>query len=281
MGGGRAGPVRRASGGAMLEAPGPRAPKAWTKPIREEVMTWSIIVHEPATGWFGIGIATRFFAVGALCPLAAAGVGAVCSQALPNPALRQRALALLGEGIAAPDAVPMVMATDEGRDHRQLHLVDREGQSAGFTGSACIDWCGHVADAGVSVAGNMLAGPQVIERTLETWLANAQLPLVERLLEALDAGEAAGGDKRGRQSAALLIQGREPYPRLDLRVDDHVAPLEELRRLYAVAREYFIPFSHALPTAARPFGRFERAGLEHDIERNAGRPLAAWVTDDG
>src|SRR5690606_21877553 len=91
------GPVRRASAGAMLEAPGPRAEAAWPHPIREEVMTWSIIVHEPATGWFGIGIATRFFAVGALCPLAAAGIGAVCSQAMPNPALRQRALALLGE----------------------------------------------------------------------------------------------------------------------------------------------------------------------------------------
>jgi uncharacterized Ntn-hydrolase superfamily protein len=100
----------------------------------------------------------------------------------------------------------------------------------------------------------MLAGPAVVERTLERYLANAGLPLVERLLVALDAGEAAGGNKRGRQSAVLLVQGHEPYPRLDIRVDDHPAPLEELRRLYAVAQERFIPFSHALPTADRPFG---------------------------
>jgi uncharacterized Ntn-hydrolase superfamily protein len=243
-------------------------------------MTWSIIAHDPASGWFGIGIATRFFAVGALCPLAAAGLGAVCSQALPNPALRQRALALLREGIAAPAAVAMAIATDEGRDHRQLHLVDRHGRTAAFTGGACIDWCGHRAEGGVSVAGNMLAGPAVVERTLERWLAGAELPLVERLLAALDAGEAAGGDKRGRQSAALLIQGHEPYPRLDLRVDDHPAPLEELRRLYAVAKERFIPFSHALPTAPRPFGLTDRDALEPYIERNAGRPLGPWVVDE-
>ena len=243
-------------------------------------MTWSIIARDRTTGWFGIGIATRFFAVGALCPLAAAGVGAVCSQALPNPALRQRALGLLREGIAAPEAVPMVMAMDQGRDHRQLHLVDRHGRSAAFTGRACIDWCGHRTTDGVSVAGNMLAGPAVVEHTLERWLASAELPLVERLLAALDAGEAAGGDKRGRQSAALLVQGHEPYPRLDIRVDDHPAPLAELRRLYAVAQERFIPFSHALPTAGRPFGLTDRDALEPYIERNAGRPLGPWAVDE-
>jgi uncharacterized Ntn-hydrolase superfamily protein len=204
----------------------------------------------------------------------------VCSQALPNPALRQRALALLREGIAAPDTVPMVMAMDNGRDHRQLHLVDWHGRTGALTGAACVDWCGHRAADGVSVAGNMLAGPAVVERTLERYLASADLPLVERLLAALDAGEAAGGDKRGRQSAALLVQGHEPYPRLDIRVDDHQTPLEELRRLYAVARERFIPFSHALPTAARPFGLTDRDALEPYIERNAGRPLGPWVVDD-
>jgi uncharacterized Ntn-hydrolase superfamily protein len=243
-------------------------------------MTWSIIAHDPATGWFGIGIATRFFAVGALCPLAEAGLGAVCSQALPNPVLRQRALALLREGIAAPAAAPMLLAMDEGRDHRQLHLVDRDGRAGAFTGAACIDWCGQRAEGGVSVACNMLAGPAVVERTLERYLASAELPLVERLLAALDAGEAAGGDKRGRQSAALLVQGHEPYPRLDLRVDDHPAPLGELRRLYAVAQQRFIPFSHALPTAGRPCGLSDRVALEAYIERNAGRPLGPWVVDE-
>ena len=243
-------------------------------------MTWSIIAKDDATGWFGIAIATRFFAVGALCPMAEAGTGAVCSQALPNPALRQRTLALLREGIGASDAVAMVMAMDEGRDHRQLHLVDRRGASAAFTGAECVDRCGHRTADGVSVAGNMLAGPEVIERTLATWREGAELPLVERLLAAMDAGEAAGGDKRGRQSAALIIQGDEPYPRLDVRVDDHTAPLAELRRLYGVAQERFIPFSHALPTARRPSGLTDRSTLEPYIERNAGRPLGTWVTED-
>ena len=249
-------------------------------PSWEDVMTWSIIAQDRASGWFGIGIATRFFAAGALCPLAEAGLGAVCAQALPNPALRQRALALLREGIAAPAAVPMVIGMDEGRDHRQLHLVDRQGRTAAFTGRACVDWCGHLAADRVSVAGNMLAGSAVVERTLESWLASPELPLVERLLAALDAGEAAGGDKRGRQSAALLVQGHEPYPRLDIRVDDHDAPLEELRRLCAVAQERFIPFSHALPTAGRPCGITDRDALEPYIQRNAGRPLGPWVVDE-
>jgi uncharacterized Ntn-hydrolase superfamily protein len=254
---------------------GTRAGSTW-----KDIMTWSIIAHDRATGWFGIAIATRFFAVGALCPMAEAGLGAVCSQALPNPTLRRRALDLLREGIAAPAAAPIVMAMDEGRDQRQLHLVDRRGRAGAFTGGACVDWCGHAAAEGVSVAGNMLAGPAVIERTLERYLASAELRLVERLLAALDAGEAAGGDKRGRQSAALLIQGHEPYPRLDLRVDDHPAPLEELRRLYAVAKERFIPFSHALPSATRPFGLTDREALELYIQRNAGRPLGPWVVDE-
>ena len=243
-------------------------------------MTWSIIARDHATGWFGIGIATRFFAVGALCLLAAASLGAVCSQALPNPALRQRTLALLREGVAAPAAASMVMAMDKGRDHRQLHLVDRHGRTGAFSGGACVDWCGHRAAENVSVAGNMLAGPAVVEGTLESYLAGADLPLVERLLAALDTGEAAGGDKRGRQSAALLVQGHEPYPRLDIRVDDHHEPLEELRRLYTVAQERFIPFSHALPTAVRPFGLTDRDALEPYIERNAGRPLGPWVVDE-
>jgi len=243
-------------------------------------MTFSIIANDDATGWFGIAIASRFFAVGALCPMAEAGVGAVCSQALPNPALRQRALALLRGGSFASDAVAMVTAMDEGRDHRQLHLVDRPGAPAAFTGAACVEWCGHRSADGVSVAGNMLAGPEVVERTLQTYREGAALPLVERLLAAMDAGEAAGGDKRGRQSAALLVQGEEPYPRLDMRVDDHPAPLGELRRLYDVARERFIPFSHALPTSRRPFGLTDRDALEPYIERNAGRALGTWVIDD-
>ena len=138
----------------------------------------------------GIGIATRFFAVGALCPLAEGGLGAVCAQALPNPALRQRALALLREGIAAPEAVAMAIATDEGRDHRQLHLVDRHGETAAFTGGALARAPRRRGRLGRGQHAGRAGGGRAHARALAG--GGLDLPLVERLLAALDAGEAAG-----------------------------------------------------------------------------------------
>ncbi|MGH6914836.1 MAG: DUF1028 domain-containing protein [Geminicoccaceae bacterium] len=236
-------------------------------------MTWSIVAKDQATGLFGIAIATRFFAVGALCPYAEARTGAVSTQALVNPTLGPRALALLREGLSAADTLAMLVRADEGRAQRQVHLVDRHGRAAAHTGEECIDWAGHRTGEGVSVAGNMLAGPQVVGETFAAYQSGLGLPFVERLLAAMDAGEAAGGDKRGKQSAALLIQGEEPYPRLSLRVDDHPEPLAELRRLYGVARERFIPFSRGFPTSERPYGIIDRALIERIIERDAGKPL--------
>ncbi len=165
------------------------------------------------------------------------------------------------------------MRGDEGRAIRQVHLIDAAGQSAAYTGAECIGWAGQRAGAAISVAGNMLAGPAVIEETLAAYRASLDAPFVERLLLAMDAGEAAGGDKRGKQSATLVIQGPEPYRRLDMRVDDHAEPLTELRRLYGVARERFIPFSRAFPTAERPYGITERAVIDKIVERDAGKPL--------
>ncbi len=236
-------------------------------------MTWSIVARDPETGYFGIAIATRFFAVGALCPWTEAKIGVLSTQATMNPLLGPRGLALLREGNPAPVALEMLMRTDEGRAIRQVHLIDAEGRCAAYTGAECIDWAGQRADAGISVAGNMLVGAAVVEETLDAYRANMDTPFVERLLLAMDAGEAAGGDKRGRQSAALVIQGPEPYRRLDMRVDDHTEPLVELRRLYGVARERFIPFSRGFPTAERPYGITERAVLDKIIERDAGKPL--------
>lgn len=240
-------------------------------------MTWSIIALDPETGFAGIAIATRFFAVGAVCPYTAAGAGAISTQALVNPTLGPRGLALMRDGYAAPAVLDMLLCPDQGRAQRQVHLLDRNGRGAAHTGADCIDWAGHVVADGVSIAGNMLAGKEVIAETLATYQASPELPFVERLLAAMDAGEAAGGDKRGKQSAALLIQGPEPWPRLDLRVDDHADPLVELRRLYGVARERFVPYSYAFPTAERPWGIADRDVIERLVERHAGQPLQRSV----
>jgi uncharacterized Ntn-hydrolase superfamily protein len=173
------------------------------------------------------------------------------------------------------EAVPgMLLAGDPGRDQRQLHLINAKGRVAAHTGERCVDWCGHLAGDATSVAGNMLAGPAVIEATLEAYRSNPGLPFVDRLLTAMEAGEAAGGDKRGRQAAALIVQGPEPYARLDIRADDHPDPLSELRRLHEVARERYVPFSHSFPTAERPHGILDRDLIERIIERDAGKPLS-------
>ncbi|HUS56197.1 MAG TPA: DUF1028 domain-containing protein [Thermohalobaculum sp.] len=240
-------------------------------------MTWSILAKDPKSGLYGLAVASRFFAVGALCPHSGGPHGAAMSQALPNPELGVRALMLLGHGHRAQSVVDMLVGMDPGIDQRQLHVIDSDGATAAHTGANCVDWCGHLTDDGISVAGNMLAGPQVIAETLAAYKANLRMPIVERLLTAMEAGEAAGGDKRGKQGAGLRIQGPECYARLDLRADDHTDPLAELRRLYAVARERFIPFSACLPTKARPYGIQDRGIIEKIIERDIGKPLVASV----
>jgi len=229
-------------------------------------MTWSIVARD-ASGAFGIAIASRFFAVGALCPYIRSGVGAVSTQALVNPMYGPQVLDLLAGGQGPRDAIAQVTAGDAGRDHRQLHAVAADGTSFAHTGAACIDWCGHLAGDGFSVAGNMLAGPQVLQATADAYRANLHRDFAERLVEALAAGEAAGGDKRGKQGAALLIHTTEDYPALDIRVDDHEEPVRELRRLYMKSLERFVPFSAFLPTRAQPAGTTDRALIEAGIER--------------
>ena len=224
-------------------------------------MTWSILARDPATGELGVAVATRFFAVGAVCPRAEGGVGAIATQALVNPLLAIDGMARLRGGEAPAEALAALLAADAGRDHRQLHVLAADGRIAQHTGAACIDWCGHVAGPDVSVAGNMLAGPQVVLATRDAWLARPGLPMAERLIAALEAGEAAGGDKRGRQSAALQVASRDPYPDLDLRVDDHADPLAELRRLHAVAQEHYVTFRRFLAGRDHP-GVFDRAVIE-------------------
>jgi uncharacterized Ntn-hydrolase superfamily protein len=229
-------------------------------------MTWSIVARD-RSGAFGIAIASRFFAVGVLCPHVRSGVGAIATQALVNPLYGARSLELMAQGVAPAEVVSALIAADEGRDHRQVHIIDTQGRIAAHTGSACIDWCGQVAGEDYSVAGNMLAGPQVIRDTASAYEAGAELAFAERLIAALAAGDAAGGDKRGKQAAALLIHGAEDYPLLSLRVDDHDNPLAELRRLLDKSLERYQPFVACLPGRARPAGIIDRKLIEAEIER--------------
>jgi len=163
--------------------------------------------------------------------------------------------------------VRLLTAADAGRASRQLHVIDAQGRSAAHTGASCIDWCGHLAGEHFSIAGNMLAGPQVLAATAAAYERAVALPFAERLLAALEAGDAAGGDKRGKQAAALLIHTTEDYPFLDLRVDDHAEPFVELRRLYEKSLERFQPFLACLPSRARPAGITDRAVIEDAVAR--------------
>lgn len=229
-------------------------------------MTWSIVALDDS-GAFGVAVASRFFAVGALCPHARSGVGALATQALMNPTHAAPGLNLLAQGVPAAEVVRILIGDDPGRASRQLHVIDREGRTAAHTGAACIDWCGHVAGHRYSIAGNMLAGPDVLAASARAFEATAGAPFAERLLAALDAGDAAGGDKRGRQAAALRICTTQDYPFLDLRVDDHADSIRELRRLYDVSLERFQPFTACLPTRADAAGITDRAVIEAAIVR--------------
>jgi uncharacterized Ntn-hydrolase superfamily protein len=228
-------------------------------------MTWSIIARDSATGQLGIAVATRFFAVGALVPHIAPGIGGVATQALVNPYYGIDGLMLLRDGKSPHEAIATLLATDSGRESRQVHIMDAKGRIAAHSGKDCIDWFGHIAGDGFSIAGNMLAGPAVLDETARMYAANEQLPFAERLIKAMFAGEAAGGDKRGKQSAALLIHDAEEWPALDLRVDDHADPLRELERLEAVSREHWVPFRNFMPTRDNPAGTSDRAKIDAGI----------------
>jgi uncharacterized Ntn-hydrolase superfamily protein len=229
-------------------------------------MTWSIIARDPSTGQFGIAVATRFFAVGARVPYVAAGHGGIATQALINPYYGIDGLKLLREGRLPRDIVETLIAADSGRESRQLHIMDAAGRIASHTGSDCVDWCGHIEGNGFSIAGNMLAGARVLDDTAAAYVANEGLPFAQRLIAAMRSGEAAGGDKRGKQSAALLIYGEEEWSDLDLRVDDHADPLAELARLEQVSRERWVHFRQFLPSRKNPAGVTDRATIDATVE---------------
>jgi len=249
-------------------------------------MTWSIVARDPETGHFGIAVASRFFAVGAAVPHVKGRVGAVATQAFVSPLYGTDGLKLLEEGRSPEEIIETLTACDHGRRQRQFHLIDAEGRNAAYTGEICVDWAGHLVDDNVSVAGNMLAGPQVIAETLRVYKerASAGAPLAERLLDAMDAGEAAGGDKRGKQSAALVLYRDQDYAWLRIHADDHADPLKELRRLYAVAQERYLHVAETMPTRENPHGMIDRRVIDGKIAaleaaREAeGRPSASFAT---
>jgi uncharacterized Ntn-hydrolase superfamily protein len=209
-------------------------------------MTFSIVARSADGKAVGVAVASKFLGVGAAVPAALADVGAVATQSYANLAYRPQALALLGTGMAATDTVRALIAGDAGPvGHRQVGVVGAAGDGATFTGESCHPWAGGAAGDGYAIQGNMLAGPQVVESIEAAWLGGGDARLAYRMLAALRAGDLAGGDRRGRQSAALLVAARgmgyggTSDVWVDLRVDDHPDPVAELARLLEMHSLYF------------------------------------------
>lgn len=230
-------------------------------------MTYSIVVRDPATGALGAAVTSRFFAVGAMCIHVEGGVAALSTQAMVNPMYAVHAMPRLRAGEPADAVLPSLVGPDPGADQRQFHIIDAAGRIAQHTGPNCVTWAGHARGQDVSVAGNMLAGPAVVQRIVEDWLGSSG-SIAERLIHALEAGEAAGGDKRGKQSAGLKVCTRDPFPDLDIRADDHPDPLTELCRLYHVSLERFAVFRRFVPGIDSQWGTLDRAVVEAAIARD-------------
>ena len=205
------------------------------------VATFSLVARDEATGHLGVAVASKFLAVGSVVPTAVAGVGAFASQARANTTFGDRAMAALAAGRSAEDVISEFRATDDMFEQRQFGLVLPDGRSFSHTGSECLDWAGGVTGEGFAAQGNILAGPQVVDALVDTW-KSSRAPFPERMLEALLAADEAGGDSRGRQSAAIYVAGEGMgYGGLtdrwiDLRVDDHEQPIPELQRLLGLYR---------------------------------------------
>jgi uncharacterized Ntn-hydrolase superfamily protein len=209
------------------------------------VATYSIAACDLGAGQWGVATQSKFLAVGSVVPWAEPHVGAIATQAYANPGYGPDGLRLLREGLSADAVVERLTAPDEGRDERQLGVVDAQGRSASYTGSRCLDWAGHRTGPCYAAQGNILVSAETVDAIAVTFESNAGQPLAQRLIECLSAAQVAGGDSRGQQSAALLVVQKDGgYAQLsdtlvDLRVDDHEHPVEELRRLYTLHDQLF------------------------------------------
>ena len=243
------------------------------------VSTYSIVACDLERAEWGVATQSKFLAVGAIVPWAEAEVGAIATQSYANPRYGPDGLALLRQGLSAEDVAKRLTDADEGRDERQLGIVDSSGRAASFTGPKCQDWAGGRTGEGYAAQGNILVSGETVDALAGTFEASSG-PLAERLLEALGAAQAAGGDKRGQQSAALVVVRRDGgYAGLsdvlvDLRVDDHEAPIEELRRLYELHQQLFgeTPREEWLPVDGAL-----RAEIDGHLARLGHATLAEWA----
>ncbi|MFO1349536.1 MAG: DUF1028 domain-containing protein [Gammaproteobacteria bacterium] len=216
--------------------------------------TFSISARCARTGMLGVAVSTAVPGVGGICPFVQPRVGAISTQSWVNPYLGIDGVKLLADGLSAQQTLDKLMAEDPCRDVRQIGIVDSQGGSAAWSGKDCVSWFGHITGTDFSVQGNMLVGEDTVKAMAEAFHKSAALELPERLLITLEAGQAAGGDKRGKQSAALQVMWNEEYPYLSLRVDEHRHPVAELRRVFEVARHQLLPFMIGMPTRANPLG---------------------------
>lgn len=217
-------------------------------------MTFSIVARCPRTGQFGIAAATAMPAVGKLLTHALAGFGAVATQARLNPYLGIDGVDLLGQGLGAQAVVDRLKQKDPRHELRQFAVIDASGATAAWTGSGCPAWAGHHAQEDITVQGNRLAGPEVLSRSAEAFARLSDEPLDRRLIEALEAGDNAGGDVKGERSATLYVVDTEEYPLWDIRVDDHDRPVRELKRLHRVFQDELLPEIRKMPSRANPAG---------------------------
>lgn len=215
-------------------------------------MTFSIAARCPRTGMLGVATSSKALAAGALVPYCKAAVGAIASQSFVNPYLGIDGLQLLEQGLPAERAIERLINADPGRELRQVAIVDKNGRVAAHTGARCIPWAGHVSGAGYVCLGNILVSERVIQEMAKAFERSIGEELPERLMRALEAGQEAGGDRRGRQSAGLMVVSAEEYPLCDLRVDDHEDPVAELRRVFEVYKREEVPYLQFMPSRRDP-----------------------------
>ncbi|HQT07007.1 MAG TPA: DUF1028 domain-containing protein [Polaromonas sp.] len=212
-----------------------------------ELNTFSIVGRCERTGQLGVAVSSAVPAVGSMCIYIQPGIGAVSTQSWVNPYLAMEALASMHEKADASQALAKAIADDPDSRLRQIGSIAISGSGAAFTGADCTTWKGHLVGGDYAIQGNMLTGPETLEAMRQTWLNDSSMDLAERLMQVLEAGDQAGGDFRGKQSAALKVTGREIYAEVDLRVDEHCEPVTELRRVFEVAKHQLLPFVQGMP----------------------------------